>query len=79
MESEERANRELAARIAQVNKNLGEVTTELMSSQDPSGIRELSRQLGDLAAAMIARAQKLAGSPVGLPGPYQSPDQRNDQ
>jgi hypothetical protein len=63
-------DRELLARIAQVNRHLGAVVVELMSGQDggelpADGVRDLGRHLGRLSVDLFARAAELDGRTIG--------------
>jgi hypothetical protein len=62
-------DRELLARVAQVNRHLGEMVVELMSGQDggelpANGVRDLGQYLTQLGVDLLARAAELDGRAV---------------
>jgi hypothetical protein len=62
-------DRELLARLARVNRHLGEVVVELMTGQDggelpAAGVRDLGQRFVALGADLLARAEELDGNPV---------------
>ncbi len=65
-------DRELLARLGQVNASLGEVVLALMAAQDggelpAGGLREVGTALRVLADDMLARAAELDGHPLVTP------------
>jgi hypothetical protein len=62
-------DRELLARVAQVNRHLGTVVIELMTDQDggelpADGVRDLGRHLAQLGVDLLARAAELDGRTI---------------
>jgi hypothetical protein len=62
-------DRELLARVAQVNRHLGTVVVELMTGQDggelpADGVRDLGQHLTQLGVDLLARAAELDGRAV---------------
>lgn len=65
-------DRELLARLGQVNSHLGEAVVALVQDQDggelpAEGVRVLAELLGSMSAALYARAAELTGRVVEPP------------
>jgi hypothetical protein len=63
-------DRALLARVAKVNRHLGQVVVELMTNQDggelpAAGVRDLGQHLGQLNVDLLARAADLDGRTIG--------------
>ncbi|MGW9480167.1 hypothetical protein ACWGRK_18540 [Saccharomonospora azurea] len=62
-------DRELLARLGQVNASIGEVALALMAAQDggelpADGLREVGQALRTLADDMVARADEIQSRPA---------------
>lgn len=77
-------DRELLARVARVNSELGRVVVELFHRQDggelpAEGVRELGRRLADLGAELLASRGAGAASDRGRPALTLTPRHRSGQ
>jgi hypothetical protein len=62
-------DRELLARLAQINQGIGEVVVKLMGGQDggelpAAGLRDLGLRLAALGVDLLKRAAERDGNPV---------------